>query len=78
MAVYVTAITVVWLQSPWAFCESCTTDNSWSEHSSNGGLAREDTWTMQINGYAAIFLREMRGLSTSSSYNVTTIIHNKI
>jgi len=56
--------------------EPCA-DDSWSEHLSSDGPAQE-VHLDNANGYAAVFPREMQGLSTSSGSNVSTISHNKM
>ena len=68
------AITTVWSESSWAFPESHAADNS--ERSSNGGLAQE-AHLGNANGYAAVVLQEMQGLSTSSGSNAASISHDK-
>lgn len=56
--------------------ESCSADDCQSEHWSNGGLA----WEVHLNdanGFAAVFLWETQGPSTSSGSTVTIISHVK-
>jgi len=56
------------VESLWAFHESCASDNSGNECSSNGGSLSREVHLDNVNCFAVVFLRERKGLRLHCSY----------